>query len=383
MAHPMRRVAVLGSTGSVGTQTLDVVRAFPNRFKVVALSAGRNLELLSKQIDEFNPEYVLCEDSEALKSLPGRDCGTLEEMATLPEVDVVMVATVGSAGLIPTVRALEAGKTVALANKEVLIMAGEQVMDASRRFNNPILPVDSEPSAIWQCMLGERDAIRKLIITASGGAFRDRSPEELANVTPEEALQHPTWSMGRKITIDSATLVNKAFEVIEAHWLFDMPYDQIDVVVHRQSIVHSMIETADGIVKAHLGSPDMRYPIQYALTHPERVFNPGLKPFDPVETGSLTFEAMDPKLYPCFELAIDIGRRPGTWGSVLMGADEAAVDMFLENRIKFTEIPDVIRGVITQHNPEESLNIPSLEEAIQTAQWAYDAAKSAVVGSTN
>ena len=179
MAHPMRRVAVLGSTGSVGTQTLDVVRAFPDRFKIVALSAGRNLELLSQQIDEFNPEYVLCKDAEALKSLPGRDCGTLEEMATLPDVDVVMVSTVGSAGLLPTVRAIEAGKTVALANKEVLIMAGEQVMDVSRRNNNQILPVDSEPSAIWQCMLGERDAIRKLIITASGGALRDRSPAEL------------------------------------------------------------------------------------------------------------------------------------------------------------------------------------------------------------
>ena len=383
MAHPMRRVAVLGSTGSVGTQTLDVVRAFPDRFKVVALSAGRNLELLAQQIDEFNPAYVLCEDTKALKSLPGRDCGTLEEMATLPDVDVVMVATVGSAGLLPTVRALEAGKTVALANKEVLIMAGEQVMDVSRRFNNQILPVDSEPSAIWQCMLGERDAIRKLIITASGGAFRDRSPTELANVTPEEALKHPTWSMGRKITIDSATLVNKAFEVIEAHWLFDMPYDQIDVVVHRQSIVHSMIETADGIVKAHLGSPDMRYPIQYALSHPERVFNPNLKPFDPVETGSLTFEAMNPKLYPCFELAIDVGRRPGTWGAALMGADEAAVDMFLESRIKFTEITDVIRGVIAQHTSKDSPDLPTIEEVIQTAQWAYDAAKSAVVGSSS
>ena len=380
MAHPMRRVAVLGSTGSVGTQTLDVVRAFPDRFKIVALSAGRNIELLAQQIDEFSPEYVLCENAEALKSLPGRDCGTLEEMATLPEVDVVMVSTVGSVGLLPTVRALEAGKIVALANKEVLIMAGEQVMDISRRYNNQILPVDSEPSAIWQCMLGERDAIRKLIITASGGAFRDKSPAELANVSPEEALKHPTWSMGRKITIDSATLVNKAFEVIEAHWLFDMPYDQIEVVVHRQSIVHSMIETADGIVKAHLGSPDMRYPIQYALSHPERIFNPGLKPFDPVEIGSLTFEAMDSKLYPCFELAIDVGRRPGTWGAALMGADEAAVDMFLENRIKFTEIPDVIRGVVAQHTAKDT---PNLDEIIQTAEWAYDTARSAAVGSSN
>ncbi|NQW17260.1 MAG: 1-deoxy-D-xylulose-5-phosphate reductoisomerase [Chloroflexi bacterium] len=383
MAHPMRRVAVLGSTGSVGTQTLDVIRAFPDKFDVVALSAGKNLGLLAQQIDEFNPEYVLCEDSEALKSLPGRDCGSLEEMATLPEVDVVMVSTVGSAGLLPTVRALEAGKSVALANKEVLIMAGEQVMDASRRFNNQILPVDSEPSAIWQCMLGERDAVRKLIITASGGAFRDRSPTELGNVTPEEALNHPTWSMGRKITIDSATLVNKAFEVIEAHWLFDMPYDKIDVVIHRQSIVHSMIETADGIVKAHLGSPDMRYPIQYALSHPQRVFNPGLKPFDPVETGSLTFEAMDPQLYPCFELAIDVGRRPGTWGAALMGADEAAVEMFLENRIKFTEIPDVIRAVVDQHTPKDSTNLPNLDEVIQTARWASDTARATVVGSSN
>ena len=372
MAHPVRRLAVLGSTGSVGTQTLDVVRAFPNRFDVVALSAGRNLELLQKQIAEFDPEYVLCEDRSALPSLGARPCASLEDMATLPQVDIVMVATVGAAGLRPTLRALEAGTTVALANKEVLIMAGDQVMAASRRFDNPIIPVDSEPSAILQCMLGEEDDIRKLIITASGGAFRDRSPDELAAVTPEQALKHPTWKMGRKITIDSATLVNKALEVIEAHWLFDMPYDQIDVVIHRQSIIHSMIETADGVIKAHLGSPDMRYPIQYALFYPERVFNPGLKPFDPVEIGKLTFEAMDPKLYPCFELAIDIGSRKGTWPSALMGADEAAVELFLAGRIKFTEIPDVIQSVIDDH---QAIDDPNLDEIISAAGWAAEKAR--------
>ncbi len=209
MVHPVRRLAVLGSTGSVGTQTLDVVRAFPDRFDIVGLAAGRNLELLQEQIAEFDPEYVLCEDASALPSLDAKPCASLEDMASLPQVDIVMVATVGAAGLRPTLQALEAGKTVALANKEVLIMAGDQVMEASRRFDNPIFPVDSEPSAILQCMLGEDDDIRKLIITASGGAFRDKSPDELAAVTPEQALQHPTWKMGRKITIDSATLVNR------------------------------------------------------------------------------------------------------------------------------------------------------------------------------
>ncbi len=376
MAHRLKRIAVLGSTGSVGTQTLDVIRAFPDRFEIVALAAGRNLELLGHQIQEFSPEYVSCEDKDALSQVSGnmsaQACGSLTEMACLPEVDLVMVATVGAAGLEPTIAAIEAGKTVALANKEILIMAGPQIMDACRRYDNPLLPVDSEPSAIWQCLLGENVPIRRLIITASGGAFRDKTPGELALVTPKEALNHPTWKMGRKITVDSATLMNKAFEVIEAHWLFDMPYEQIDVVIHRQSIIHSMIETADGIVKAHLGTPDMRYPIQYALAYPERIFNEALTPFDPVQIGNLTFEDMDSGLYPCFDMAIDIAKRGGTWPAALMGADEGAVNAFLAGAIKFTEIPNVIRAVINDHKVIEH---PEIEDVIAAARDASDTVK--------
>lgn len=375
MAQQVKRIAILGSTGSIGTQALDVARAFPDRLKVTALAAGRNLPLLERQVAEFQPGYVLCSDREYLPRQNVIACASLEEMAALPEVDIVLVATVGSTGLRPVLAALETGKSVALANKEVLIMAGEQVMAASRRFDNPILPVDSEPSAIWQCLVGEDQPIRRLIITASGGAFRDRSWDELVDVTPAEALRHPTWNMGRKITIDCATLVNKAFEVIEAHWLFDTPYEDIDVVVHRESIVHSMVEFADGSVKAQLGPPDMRFPIQYALLYPERTHNHRLPSFDPVQIGTLTFEAMNSKLYPSFELALEVGRRGGTWPAALMGADEVAVGLFLDGQIKFTEIPEVIRTTLADHAPVME---PSLDDVIRAADWASRHARTAI-----
>ena len=367
MAQQVKRLAILGSTGSIGTQTMDIVRAFPDRLKVVALAAGRNLNLLTQQVREFRPDYVFCADSSELDELKALPCASLEEMAILPNVDIVMVATVGAAGLRPTMAALDAGKVVALADKEVFIMAGEQVMAAAKRSGKPILPVDSEPSAIWQCLAGEDKAISKLIITASGGAFRDRTWNSLADVTPAEALRHPTWRMGPKITIDSATLMNKAFEVIEAHWLFDTPYRQIEAVIHRQSVIHSMVEFRDGSVKAHLGPPDMRFPIQYALFYPERIPNPALPTFDPVKIGALTFDRLDSTLYPCFELALDVGKRGGTWPAALAGADEAAVNLFISGRIPFTAIPKAIETGLQSHRSAAN---PSLDDLIEAAQSA-------------
>ncbi|MBI4306424.1 MAG: 1-deoxy-D-xylulose-5-phosphate reductoisomerase, partial [Chloroflexi bacterium] len=333
MDRRVRRVAVLGSTGSIGTQTLDVVRAFPDAFDVVALSAGRNLALLADQIREFKPNYIHSGDGKLPSGDGFRQVDTLEELALLDEVDLVVVATVGSAGLKPTMAALKAGKAVALANKEVIVMAGKQVMDAARSSGAVILPVDSEPSAVWQCLFGETAGVRRIVITASGGAFRGRDWESLENVSPEEALKHPTWRMGRKITIDSATLANKAFEVIEAHYLFDVPYENIEVVVHRQSIVHSMVELTDGCVKAQIGPPDMRYPIQVALFFPERHANPNLPRFEAASVGSLTFEPLEPARYPCFDLVLSYGKMGGTWPAAVAGADEAAVDLFLNRAI--------------------------------------------------
>jgi 1-deoxy-D-xylulose-5-phosphate reductoisomerase len=288
-------------------------------------------------------------------------------IASLPEVDLVMLATVGCAGMAPALSGLQSGKTLALANKEVVVMAGQLLLEESRRSGARILPVDSEPSAIWQCLEGEVTPPARLMITASGGAFRDRAWESLASVTPEEALKHPTWVMGSKITIDSATMMNKAFEVIETRWLFDFPFQQIDVVIHRQSIIHSMVEFVDGSVKAQLGPPDMRHPIQYAMFYPERQLNESLSRFNPVKTGSLTFEELNPRLYPCFELALEYGRRGGTWPSVLAGADEAAVALFLAGRIRFTDLPDVVEATLAEHKPIMELTV---DDAVEAASWA-------------
>ena len=270
----MRKIVVLGSTGSIGCQTLDIVRSFPDEFEVVGLAAGSNHDLLRQQIAEFRPRHFYCVSPPG-NLVPGVTETPMEEMVTLPEVDVVMVATTGAAGLQPTLNALREGKAVALSNKEPIVMAGPLLKEQESRYGGAILPVDSEPSAIWQCIQGEANEIRRLIITASGGPFRTLALEEMAAVTPEQALKHPTWRMGPKITIDSATLMNKAFEVIESHWLFDVPWENIEVVVHPQSTIHSMVEFADGSVKAQLGPPSMRLPIQYALFYPERRRNPG------------------------------------------------------------------------------------------------------------
>ena len=358
-----KNVVLLGSTGSVGTQTLDVIRALPDRFRVMGLAAGRNVDLLASQIAEFTPyRYYAADGREPANS---RDCrpASLIELATLNDVDLIVAAMSGADALEPVIAALGAGIPVALANKELVVMAGEYLREAAQHGSTEILPVDSEPSAIWQCIRGESEKPKRLIITASGGAFRDRSWDALRSVSAEEALEHPTWQMGRKITIDSATLINKALEVVEAHWLFDIPYEQIDVVMHKQSVIHSMVEFQDGSVKAQMGPPDLRYPIQCALTYPERVENPTLPRFDPIEIGSLTFEELDSSLYPCFDLALDVAKRGGTWRAALIGADEAAVDLFLDGKIGFTEIGPVIEQGLSAHQPIMDPSLRQLAEA--------------------
>lgn len=363
-----KRVVLLGSTGSVGTQTLDVIRALPDRFQVLGLAAGRNVDLLASQIAEFRPYRYYAADGREPQNTTDCRPASLMELATLNDVDLVVAAMSGADALEPAIAALRAGIPVALANKELVVMAGEHLRAAAKHGNTEILPVDSEPSAIWQCIRGEQEEPKRLIITASGGAFRDRSWDALRTVSPEEALEHPTWQMGRKITIDSATLINKALEVIEAHWLFDISYEQIDVVMHKQSVIHSMVEFQDGSVKAQMGPPDLRYPIQCALTHPERVDNKTLPRFNPIETGNLTFDELDSSLYPCFDLALDVARRGGTWRAALVGADEAAVELFLDGKIGFTDIGPVIERGLAAHAPIMEPSLRQITEA--TAETA-------------
>ena len=361
------RIAILGSTGSVGSQTLDVIRQFPDDFEVIGLSAGANVTKLSKQIDEFKPRYFSCVD-ESVESLCGAERIAMTDLAIHEDVDFVMHATAGMDGLPCAVASLSAGKTVGLSNKESIVMAGVQLKEIAEKNGGTILPIDSEPNALWQCVIGEETKPRRYIITASGGAFRDKTLTELSNVTPEEALEHPTWSMGPKITIDSATLMNKAFEVIETACLFDATFEDIDVVIHRQSIVHSLVEMDDGSIKAQLSLPDMRHPIQFALFYPERRSNASLPTFNLVDAGELTFEAMVPAKYPCFDLALDYARRGGTYNAALAGADEAAVDLFMQRKIRFTEIAGVIEETLNNH--EVKLDF-SVEDAMNAADWAY------------
>ncbi len=362
-----KRIAILGSTGSVGSQTLDVIRQFPDEFEVVGLSAGENVEKLGEQIAEFGPRYFSCID-ETVKGLRGADRIAMTDLATHEDVDFVMHATAGMEGLPCAVASLSAGKTVGLSNKESIVMAGGQLKEIAAKNGGTILPIDSEPSALWQCVIGEESRPRRYIVTASGGAFRDKTLTELSDVTPEEALEHPTWSMGPKITIDSATLMNKAFEVIETACLFDAAFEDIDVVIHRQSIVHSLVEMNDGSIKAQLSLPDMRHPIQFALFYPERRSNPSLPDFNLIDAGELTFESMIPAKYPCFDLALEYARRGGTYNAVLAGADEAAVDLFMQRKIRFTDIADAIEETLKSH--EVKLDF-SVEDAMVAADWAY------------
>ncbi len=369
----MKGLAVLGSTGSVGTQTLDVVRAFPDDLRVVGLAARRSIDLLEAQVKEFYPKLVYYEGASQERARlvsNGSFEASMIDIVLDSDVETVVTATVGDVALKPTIEAIRAGKNIALANKESIVMAGPMLTRLAEERGAEILPVDSEPSAIWQCLRGDERDVSRLIITASGGAFRGWSPSELADATPEQAVKHPTWKMGPKITVDSATLMNKAFEVIEAHYLFGVPWEDIHVVIHPQSIIHSMVEFVDGTMKAHLGLPDMRLPIQYALFHPDRVRNDGVGRFDPVAAGSLTFEEMEPERYPCFELALEFAKLGGTWPAALCGADEAAVDLFLSRAIGFLDIPVVIREALDGHLPVDD---PTPEQALAAARWAAQA----------
>ncbi|HEY8744587.1 MAG TPA: 1-deoxy-D-xylulose-5-phosphate reductoisomerase [Chloroflexota bacterium] len=361
------RLAVLGSTGSVGRQTLDVVREQPERLKVVALAAHSNVAMLEAQVREFTPD-VACLTSQpqwALTDTTTRCWGGTEalvEVATYPSADIVVAATSGSAGFRPLLAALRAGKAVALANKEALVMAGELVRRAADRAGIQLRPVDSEHSALWQCLQGERgDSVSKLILTATGGPFREWTPEQLKAATPAQALRHPVWSMGSKITIDSATLMNKGLEVIEAHWLFGIPYDRIDVVIHPQGVVHSLVQFCDGALKAQLGAPDMRTPIRYALSWPDRWPSPQT-PFDMRQVGSLGFCPPDLGRFPCLGLAQWAGREGGTYPTALCAADDVAVAAFLANRITWPRLIDVVRSVLDRHS---SIRHPVLEDILE------------------
>ena len=362
-----KKLAIFGSTGSIGRQTLDVVRAHPDRFEVTALSAGQNLSLLCKQIQEFKPEYISLTRRDDTLSIGDAKFLEPEDIAALPEVDVVVVASAGVSGLVPTLTAAKAGKTIALANKETLVMAGELVTRAVAAGDAELLPVDSEHSAIWQCLQGEVTFPTHLILTASGGPFRHFTLAQLEKVTPEQALKHPSWQMGKKITIDSATLVNKGLEIIEAHHFFDMPFDSIIILVHPECIIHSMVEFPDGTVKAQLGCPDMRIPIQYALAYPERLDGTKFPRLDFNLITNLTFEEPDLVAFPGLKIAVEAGKKGGTYPAVLAGADEAAVSLFLERKIRFTDIPRLVEETLSIHTPTAS---PSLEEIIFAENWA-------------
>ena len=367
-------VAILGSTGSIGRQTLDVIRSLPDHFRVVALSAGRNVTLLEEQAREFKPRLI-CSDREAdyLRERIGgnpirAEWAEMEEMAAHPDVDVVVVGTVGATGLGPSLAAARAGKAIAIANKEVLVMAGQIVTEEARRHGAELRPVDSEHSAIWQCLWGEAtESVERLIITASGGALRDLPPDELERVTAEQALRHPNWQMGKKITVDSATLMNKGLECIEARWLFDIPYERIEVLLHRESIIHSLVEFIDGSVKAQLGVPDMRLPIQCALSYPDRLPGVNVPRLDLKTIGTLTFGIPTAGRYPCLALALEAGRRGGTAPAAMAAADEIAVGHFITRHIGFADIPRAIEDAVSA---DRHVADPSLDEVLEADQRA-------------
>ena len=361
-------LVLLGSTGSIGRQTLDVVRAMPDRFNILGLAAGRNLDALESQAHEFGPKYIwAASDDEARLDQIGRDSGAtvtpMDDMAADPDGDVLVVGTAGRAGLEPTLTSLERGGAVALANKEVVVMAGQLVRDAVDRGGGQLRPVDSEHSAIWQCLWGEEGhEIRRILLTASGGALRHLPADQLAEVTPEQALDHPTWNMGDKITIDSATLMNKGMETIEAKWLFDVPYDRVEIVQHAESIVHSLVEFGDGSVKAQLGYPDMKLPIQLALSYPQRL-EPTVEPLDLASVGTLNFSRPDLDRYPCLKLAQQAGRAGGTYPAVMAAADEVAVEAFLERRISFTDIAVYVNEAMDGHRSTKNPDIEAIDAA--------------------
>jgi 1-deoxy-D-xylulose-5-phosphate reductoisomerase len=378
----MKRLAILGSTGSIGVNTLDIVRQFPERFEIVGLSAGLNIQLLKQQIVQFRPKVVSVLNKESSEPLQRELSGTptqivhgvegLIQVATHPEVDQVVSAIVGAVGLIPTLSAIKTGKAIALANKEPLVMAGKIVIEEARRNHVQILPVDSEHSAIFQALLGhQREDVHRLILTASGGPFLNLPIERLQEVTVKEALNHPRWEMGRKITIDSASLMNKGLEVIEAHWLFDVPVEKIIVQIHPQSVVHSMVEYVDGSIVAQMGITDMRIPISYALSFPQRL-RLSLPRLDLFQKGGLTFFPPDPKRFPCLKLAyqsIEIGE---TMPAILNAANEVSVNAFMEGSLKFTEIPLLIQRVMEEH---EVKSVHTIEDILRADHWAREKSK--------
>jgi 1-deoxy-D-xylulose-5-phosphate reductoisomerase len=370
----MRRVVILGSTGSIGTQALDVIRHTHDRFQVVGLAAASNHELLVGQIREFMPPVVAVSDETAANELHAGLAGlrsvemvvgaeAAEQLARELDADIVLNAMVGAVGLPPTLAALQSGKTLALANKESLIVGGELVMDLVKGEPERLIPVDSEHAALAQCLRGEsREDLKRVIITASGGPFRGWTREELAKASVKEALAHPTWKMGPKITIDSATLMNKGLEVIEAHFLFGLDYAQIDVVVHPESLVHGIAEFADGAMMAQLSKPDMRLPIQLALAYPERL-PAGIEPLDLATIGSLTFEPVDREAFTALDLCFKAGRMGSTFPAVLNAANEVAVMAFLEGKIAMTGIPDVVERVLDDHEPASVVSVVTLDRA--------------------
>lgn len=379
----MKAITLLGSTGSIGTQTLDILEHHPDQFRLVGIAAGNNVELLAQQVRQFKPEIIaICNEAklgelrEALADLDpmpqilAGDDGVVE-VARYGDAEAVVTGIVGCAGLLPTLAAIEAGKDIALANKETLIAGGPAVLPLVEKHGVKLLPADSEHSAIFQCLQGvPAGGLRRILLTASGGAFRDWPVDKLSQVTVADALKHPNWSMGRKITVDSATLMNKGLEVIEAHYLFGMDYDNIDIVIHPQSIIHSLIELQDTSVLAQLGWPDMRLPLLYALSWPDRVYT-DWEPLDLVKAGSLTFREPDHAKYPCMELAYAAGRAGGTMTAVLNAANEQAVALFLDEKIHYLDIPKVIEAVC-EHHKTDNIVQPGLADILTVDQWARE-----------
>ncbi|MEO0987102.1 MAG: 1-deoxy-D-xylulose-5-phosphate reductoisomerase [Cyanobacteria bacterium J06639_14] len=380
----MKAITLLGSTGSIGTQTLDILDSHPEDFRLVGIAAGRNVELLAQQVHQFRPEIVAIHDESKLSELKaaladldpqpkllGGSSGVVE-VARYGDAEAVVTGIVGCAGLLPTLAAIEAGKDIALANKETLIAGGPVVLPLVEKHGVKLLSADSEHSAIFQCLQGvPAGGLRRILLTASGGAFRDWPVEKLPDVTVADALKHPNWSMGRKITVDSATLMNKGLEVIEAHYLFGMDYDHIDIVIHPQSIIHSLIELQDTSMLAQLGWPDMRLPLLYAISWPDRIYT-DWEPLDLVKAGTLTFREPDHAKYPCMDIAYAAGRAGGTMTAVLNAANEQAVALFLDEQIRFLDIPKVIEQVCDRHR-SELVTQPTLDDILTVDQWARSA----------
>ncbi|WP_071516336.1 1-deoxy-D-xylulose-5-phosphate reductoisomerase [Geitlerinema sp. PCC 9228] len=385
----MKAITILGSTGSIGTQTLEIVRQYPDRFRVVGLATGRNVEQLAAQIREFQPQIAAIHDETLLPDLQAAiadlsfppqllaGISGVTEVARYGDAEAVVTGIVGCAGLLPTIAAIKAGKDIALANKETLIAGGPVVNPLVEEYGVRLLPADSEHSAIFQCLQGVPDrSLRRILLTASGGAFRDWPPESLSQVTVADAIKHPNWSMGKKITVDSATLMNKGLEAIEAHYLFHLDYDSIEIVVHPQSIIHSLIELQDTSVLAQLGWPDMRLPLLYSLSWPERLYT-NWEPLDLVKAGDLTFREPDRKKYPCMELAYAAGRAGGSMPAVLNAANEQAVSLFLAEKIAFLDIPRAIEYTCDRHR-EEHVAHPSLDDILAVDTWARQEVKDAL-----